>query len=632
MNDKDYALDLPIPLRTDDLPIPAAEVAPRHEIASPCYSQWFNLANQCHIRSLATDPLRGDLWLATGGGILRWWSGLDRYTRYSSEHGLPGNSVRSVIVDGNGQPWATHEEAGISYLDGDTWHSYLPLAGIPAHCLTTDATGQLWVGTDAGLYSVPNPTDEPTLVELPLHSPPPRAIAIATSEDIWLCTAQGVFHRQEEWKRYNSLPTILTLARQGKNLWVATLDGLIRIDLTTSQSHPAGEPRTEVSALAPTENGVWAACGRQVGFATETSWTPMNGRACDLVTSLAPASNEGVWIGTHTGLQYANSTTSRFHLTEAPPDVVGVRSPNEPPTGLSNLVQALTVQQLDNTAVLWVGTARGLFRIDLSTETWRRPGQLSKQDIRAIAVTESEQNLWVASWARGLYKIQQTANLVSSPDFAGPITTLTTGLKVECWAGGLTGIYWYDGTQWELIVPAKKLPEAAWVRAIALSATKPLAQSKLDCLWLGTSVGLLLYNLNTKIVSPASGILSSTPIQSILALPTDPSTPLWIGTQHGLYHGQPEELKPVPGLEKQSITALAADTDTRKIWVGTDRGLFCLSNIADTWDISDEFTVHTSGLAHHRIIALAIDSSRSDKTRLWIGTPWGLSAYTYESG
>ncbi|NJR63708.1 MAG: hypothetical protein HC769_36020 [Cyanobacteria bacterium CRU_2_1] len=78
------------------------------------------------------------------------------------------NSVQSIIVDGNGQPWSAYEETGISYLDGDTWHSYFPLAGIPVHCLTTDATGQLWVGTDAGFYSVPNPIDEPTLVELPL--------------------------------------------------------------------------------------------------------------------------------------------------------------------------------------------------------------------------------------------------------------------------------------------------------------------------------------------------------------------------------------------------------------------------------------------------------------------------------
>ena len=242
MSNNNDTRDLPVLLRTDDLPIPAPDTAPRHEVAAPCYAQWLNLASQCHIRSMSVDPILGDLWLATGGGILHWWAGLDRFTRYASEHGLPGNSIKYVIVDRNGQPWATHETAGISYFNGDTWQSYMPLAGIPVSCLCVDRTGQLWVGTDQALYEVKTPTDEPTRVELPLNSPPPRSIAITTADDIWLCTAQGISHRQKNiWKRYNTLPTILTLARQGNNLWLGTLDGLIRIDLTTSQSYPAGE-------------------------------------------------------------------------------------------------------------------------------------------------------------------------------------------------------------------------------------------------------------------------------------------------------------------------------------------------------------------------------------------------------
>ena len=242
MSNNNDTRDLPVLLRTDDLPIPAPDTAPRHEVAAPCYAQWLNLASQCHIRSMSVDPILGDLWLATGGGILHWWAGLDRFTRYASEHGLPGNSIKYVIVDRNGQPWATHETAGISYFNGDTWQSYMPLAGIPVSCLCVDRTGQLWVGTDPALYEVKTPTDEPTRVELPLNSPPPRSIAITTADDIWLCTAQGISHRQKNiWKRYNTLPTILTLARQGNNLWLGTLDGLIRIDLTTSQSYPAGE-------------------------------------------------------------------------------------------------------------------------------------------------------------------------------------------------------------------------------------------------------------------------------------------------------------------------------------------------------------------------------------------------------
>jgi ligand-binding sensor domain-containing protein len=621
MSNNDDIMDLPVPLRVDDLPIPLPDAAPRHEIVFPSYSQWLNLASQNHIRSLAIDPARGDLWLATGGGILRWWTTLDRFTRYASEHGLPGNSIKLVAVDGNGQQWAVPENSGLSYLHEEVWQPYLPLAETLISCLTIDGTGKLWLGTGIGLYLVETPESEPILVELPLHSTPPRSIAITTAEDIWLCTAQGVFHYQTTWKSYNHLPTILQLSRQGNNLWLGTMDGLIRIDLGTGQSHPVGEPHTEISAMVPTSEGVWAACDLQVGFATETSWTTVSGKACNLVTSIAPAKDEGVWIGTHSGLQFANSTTNRFQLTESPPDVVGGRSPSEIPITFSNLVQTLEVQHLQNTALLWIGTARGLFRVDLSTETWRRLGSLQKQDIRSVAVDASTQNFWVASWSSGLHESQGSASLISAPNIADSITTLFARLDAGCWVGGLAGVHWYDGSTWTLVVSAKKLPESAWVRAIA--------QPQPNYLWIGTSVGLFTYNLDTKILSPVPGALGSTHIRSLLTEPSEKQSTVLVGTQRGLYYGQLEGMEIVNGLENRAITAMRADEKNHKVWVGTDRGLFGLSHANDTWEISDQFDVDSSGLAHHSITALAIDTSKIDRTRLWIGTPCGLSAYTY---
>ncbi|MHC5722349.1 MAG: hypothetical protein ACYTX0_62645, partial [Nostoc sp.] len=85
------------------------------------FLEWSNLASQRHVRSLAFDPTHGDLWLATGGGILHWKLELNRFVRYASEHGLPGNSVLAVTVDGMGQVWAAHEQFGIYYLKNDTW-------------------------------------------------------------------------------------------------------------------------------------------------------------------------------------------------------------------------------------------------------------------------------------------------------------------------------------------------------------------------------------------------------------------------------------------------------------------------------------------------------------------------------
>jgi len=122
MSSQDYRLDLPVPVSGEDLPIPVADAGPQEEKArDKAHKKWSNLASQRHIRDLAVDPVQGDLWLATGGGVLHWQLEKNRFTRYASEHGLPGNSVVAVAVDGLGQVWAASEHFGLSYLKNDIW-------------------------------------------------------------------------------------------------------------------------------------------------------------------------------------------------------------------------------------------------------------------------------------------------------------------------------------------------------------------------------------------------------------------------------------------------------------------------------------------------------------------------------
>jgi hypothetical protein len=186
--------DLPV-LRTADrdLPITVRGIEPRHErtqaIAHPA---WFNLASQRHVRDLAIDPIKGDLWLATGGGALRWRSGFDSFTRYSSEHGLHGNSIRAVGVDGSGQVWVAHEDCGISYLDGDTWCRYPALEESTVSCFSRDVNGHLWVGVVNGICAIDRMHDP--IFELPPLSGIPRMISVIDKDDLWLCNARGAFH------------------------------------------------------------------------------------------------------------------------------------------------------------------------------------------------------------------------------------------------------------------------------------------------------------------------------------------------------------------------------------------------------------------------------------------------------
>jgi ligand-binding sensor domain-containing protein len=90
----------------------------------------------------------------SGGGVLHWFPGKDRFTRYASEHGLPGNSVCAAAVDGSGQVWVSGEQLGLYYLKNDIWQLYGILGEVKVSYLTTDSTGKLWVGTANDIYAI----------------------------------------------------------------------------------------------------------------------------------------------------------------------------------------------------------------------------------------------------------------------------------------------------------------------------------------------------------------------------------------------------------------------------------------------------------------------------------------------
>ncbi len=495
-----------------------------------------------------------------------------------------------------------------------------------------DSTGWLWVGTASGIYAINSPDRKPA-IELPPAGFPPRAIAsllhspqnaVAKENDIWLCNAQGVYHYQNSsWVRSTDSvqPDILTLALQGENLWLGTFRGLVRIDLTTNQLHKIDTmPMSEITAIAPCSQGVWAACGGQVGLATETGWTPLADKQLNsTITSLA-ASDEQVWIGIHDGLLRGGKEGIRLHLTDTPPDVIGLPSPERSPATFSNLVQALSVQQLQGSSILWIGTVRGLYRLDLFSETWRRYGQLGTQDIRAITTTADQKTVWVASWSSGLHGLTQNNELQTAPNISEPILALTTK-NAQYWAVGLDGLYHYKDSVWVQVISSKELPVRGWLQAVVQSGT--------DHVWLGTSTGLLVYKPDTKQLTPVSGTLGSADVRSLLAIGWGESELLWVGTSQGLYVGNSSNWESVSELENRTITALVWDSHASSLWVGTDRGLFRLLAVDNSWKVANEFHIHNSGLGANRVTALAISTGEDGETKLWVGTPCGLSCYTY---
>jgi ligand-binding sensor domain-containing protein len=105
-----------------------------------------------------------------------------------------------------------------------------------------------------------------------------------------------------------------------------------------------------------------------------------------------------------------------------------------------------------------------------------------------------------------------------------------------------------------------------------------------------------------------------------------------------LYTGNSDNWETVPDLENRTITALTWDGNASSLWVGTDLGLFRLVSQENGWKIANEFNVHNSGLGANRVNAIAlwavakpieIGTGDSGETNLWVGTPCGLSCYSY---
>ena len=71
---------------------------------------WTSYASQRHVRDIAFDRRRNQVWLATWGGVLCISPTFG--IRHTSEHGLIGNATSRIVVDGDGVVWAAGQEGG----------------------------------------------------------------------------------------------------------------------------------------------------------------------------------------------------------------------------------------------------------------------------------------------------------------------------------------------------------------------------------------------------------------------------------------------------------------------------------------------------------------------------------------
>ena len=276
---------------------------------------------------------------------------------------------------------------------------------------------------------------------------------------------------------------------------------------------------------------------------------------------------------------------------------------------------------------LWVGTSRGLSHWDGQRFVSYGAGNgLPEGHITALA-QDGEGLLWVGSWGGGLAVLQgshwRRYSASDSPlpgDWIAGLATTESGLWIATYGRGLANLH--DG-RWSSYTRANSELPSDW-----LTCLLPDGEGGL---WVGTErAGLAHLDAQghwRRYLLPAPppccslgrggrlGVRAVGEGPEITALGRR-AAELWVGTPNGvaildLRSGSWQLLDRSQGLPGSRVMAFAAASDSRLMWVGTDRGLV-------RWD-DGQLTTYTvrDGLPHDVISALAVDAG----DRLWVGTP-----------
>jgi ligand-binding sensor domain-containing protein/signal transduction histidine kinase len=505
------------------------------------------------------------LWIGTTGGLTRFDG--ERFVVFDRDNTpvFGENNVFCLTVSRDNTLWIGTEGGGlIRYRDG-AFRAYGTSEGLNNGFVRTiyeDRTGEIWVGTDSGLFTFSG--DRLHRVDGDADGLMSPVAVHALFEDrqgrLWVGGSRLWRHQGQSFVEYrlagraspNRVKTILET--EDGTLWVGTVSGLQKLTAGSSEFHIVPEITGTVRFLRETsDHTLWIGMiGRGLHtfrdgrFATMTA---PGGLPSNTLLNLFEDAEHNLWIGTQAGM---------VRLSRSP-----VRTLNLPDAADSD---AETVYQ-DRDGDVWIA-AENLFRVHQGrTMLYRVPGLA---DVRVRNVfRDREGALWFGTEGRGVYRQMGTRLIHYSTE------------------NGLVNNF---------------------VRAIL--------QAKDKSIWIATDEGVSRWRPEGFTNYQMADGLCYFSIRSILE---DREGDIWIGTDRGISHihrDQFEKDTVTEALKSEKIWAIHEDPEGG-MWFGTrSGGLY-------RWR-SGKLTHYTAaqGLASNGIYELLEDG----KGNFWMSGPQGISS------
>lgn len=493
-------------------------------------------------------------------------------TSWTSESGLPQNSVQAIAQTTDGYLWFGTQE-GLTRFDGVhfvtyTRHNAPGLASSNIQALAASQDGSLWVGTDSGLSHYT-----------------PAAMPGDTGAFRTLTTRDGL-----------AGDNITTLLEDRKGtLWVGSTQGLNQIEHGRTESwtlaRGVGDPTINVVAVDK-EGTLWVAAqqglfrfddGHFVAFSTTEGLA-----AGDPVVALAPASDGSLWAG-----------TASNHLVQIRKDKV-VSTPQLLPGEIAAMLA-------DHDGAVWISFVRhGVARLYHGKLDFYGASRGLPSDRCARALMEDrEGSLWVGLLDAGAVQLRD-----------GKFSVFGTP---EGLSGNYTGnvLQARDGTMWigadnnglDHLLADGRVEVWNHSRGLPNQAVYSILQRRDGSLWVGFQRGTIAEIRNGRVLSWHDPQASDT---SVNALYEDRDGHLWVGFfGRGLAQFENGVFRHVT--ESGRISGIAQTRDGA-LWLGLDGdGVERLQAGAVThWTTAN-------GLHSNHVMTLYADADGS----LWVGTSGG---------
>ena len=501
------------------------------------------------------------LWIGTTGGLLRFDGASFVLYNRDNTPAFRDNNIFCLTVASDNSLWIGSEGGGlILYRDG-VFRAFSAAEGLTNAFVRTiqeDSKGQLWIGTDDGLFRlvsgrlqrVDGTAKVPSLAVHAMHEDRAGHLWVGGSRLFKLDGEVAVEYRMEGEASQNRVKSIVDT--EDGTLWVGTVSGLQRMAPEAGGFRRVNEFNVTVRFLRETSDGrLWiGTIGRGLYIYSHGRFSEMTAPArlpSNTVLNLFEDVEQNIWVGTQAGM---------LRLSKTPVKTVALPDASDS--------DAETVYQ-DANGSIWIAAAN-LFRFQNGQSALYRFPVIAGVRVRNV-FRDREGTLWVGTDGRGVYH-QIGKRFVHYTTAQGLVNNF-----IRAFLQSRDGSVWIATDEGVTRWTRGKLFSYQMKDGLCYFSTRSILEDRNGDIWIGTDRGVSRLHDGRFQVDAAVQALRE---EKVWAIHQDSDGAIWFGTRTGgLYRWQSGKLvhyTVAQGLASNSIYEIVEDREG-KLWMSGPNGI-----------------------------------------------------------